>query len=89
MSEMGQVLAAPEQAMVVCNGYMIIIYNMKPLDASFMLKPNKIQNPKVQFGTFWTQIVQTSHCAVLSGHLEGQLSSMANWFRSSMFGLQN
>ena len=42
MSEMGQVLAAPEQAMVVCNGYMI--HNMKPLDVNSMLKPKKIPN---------------------------------------------
>ena len=42
MSEMGQVLAAPEQAMVVCNGYMI--HNMKPLDCKLYAKAPK--NPK-------------------------------------------
>ena len=41
---MGHVLAVPEQAIVVCNGYMICTYY------------------EVQFGTFWTQIEQTSHC---------------------------
>ena len=62
MSKMGHVLAIPEQAIVICNGYMIHI--MKPLDVSSMLKPKKIQSPmsNVQFGTFWTQIEQTSHC---------------------------
>ena len=54
MSKIGHVLGAPEQAIVVFNGY------MKPLDVSSMLKPQK--NPKIQFGTFWTQIEQTSHC---------------------------
>ena len=44
MSKMGQVLAAPEQAVVVCNGYMI--HNMKPLDASLMLNSKK--DPKSQ-----------------------------------------
>ena len=60
MSKMDHVLAVPEQTIVVCNGYMM--NNMKPLDVSFMLKQKKSKNPKVQFGTFWTQIVQTSHC---------------------------
>ena len=61
MSKMGHVLVVPEQAIVVCNGCMI--HNMKPLDVGSMLKSKKkIQNPKVQFGTFWTQIEQTSHC---------------------------
>ena len=60
MSKMGHILAVLEQATVVCNGYMI--HNMKPIDVSSMLKPKK--NPKVQFGTLWTQIEQTSHCVV-------------------------
>ena len=55
---MGHVLAVPEQAMEVCNSYTIHI--MKLLDISSMLKPKK--KSKVQFGTFWTQIEQTSHC---------------------------
>ena len=57
MCKMGHILAVPEQALVVCSGYMIHI--MKPLDVSSMLKPKK---SKVQLGTFWTQIEQTSHC---------------------------
>ena len=40
MSKIGHVLAAPEQAIVVFNGY------MKPLDVSSMLKPKKIQKSK-------------------------------------------
>ena len=58
---MGQVLAVPEQAIVVFKLQMIHI--MKPLDVSSMLKAKK--NFKVQspiFITFWTQIEQTSHC---------------------------
>ena len=39
MSKMGHVLAVPEQAIVVCNGFMI--HNMKPLDVS--QKNTKIQ----------------------------------------------
>ena len=36
---MGHVVAVPEQAIVVCNGCMIL--NMKPLDVGYMLKPKK------------------------------------------------
>jgi hypothetical protein len=42
MSKMGHVLAVPEKAIVVCNGYMIHIMN--PFDVRSMLKPKKIQN---------------------------------------------
>ena len=35
---------------------------MKPLDVRSTKTKNKSKNPKVQFGTFWTQIEQTSHC---------------------------
>ena len=41
---MGHVLAVPEQAIVVCNGYMI--HNMNPLDVSSMFKSKKIQKYK-------------------------------------------
>ena len=40
---MGHVLAVPEQAIVVCSGYMMHI--MRPIDVSSMLKPKKIQSP--------------------------------------------
>ena len=57
---MGQVLAVPEQAIVVFKLQMIHI--MKPLDVSSMLKAKKISKFKVLFIMFWTQIEQTSHC---------------------------
>ena len=44
---------------MVCNGYMI--HNMKPLNTSSMLKP------QIQFGTFWTQIEETSQCVTRQG----------------------
>ena len=50
MSKMGHVLAIPEQAIVICNGYMIHI--MKPLDVSSMLKPKKIQSPMSNLAHF-------------------------------------
>ena len=62
---MGNILAVPEQALVFCSGFMIHI--MKPLDVSSMLKPKKNPKSKVQFGTFWTQIEQTSHCDLMEG----------------------
>ena len=68
---MGYVLAVPEQAIVVCNDYMIHI--MKPLDVTSMLKPKKIKSPKsnlAHFGTFWTQIEQTSHCDLTGNNIE-------------------
>ena len=59
MSKIGLLIHSivPEQAAVIYNSCMI--HNMKQLDVSFMIKPKK--NPKTQFGTFWTQIEQTSH----------------------------
>ena len=74
MSKMGHVLAVPDQAIVVYNGYMIHI--MKPLDVSSMLKPKKNLKSKVQFGTFWTQIEQTSHCE----NKEATKTLMYIWF---------
>jgi hypothetical protein len=46
-----KVLAVSEQAIVVCNVYMI--HDMKPPDVSSFLKPKKIQS-----STYWTQIEQ-------------------------------
>ena len=67
---MGHVLAVPEQAIVVFKLQMIHI--MKPLDVSSMLKA-KTKKSKVQFGTFWTQIEQTSHCDLYGGvHMADQ-----------------
>ena len=45
---MGNILAVPEQALVFCSGFMI--YIMKPLDVSSMLKPKK--NPKSNWAHF-------------------------------------
>ena len=35
---------------------------MKPYEVSSVLNQKKIQNAKVHFGIYWTQIHQTSHC---------------------------
>ena len=53
MSKLGHVLAVPEQAIVVCSGYMIHI--MKTLDVSSMIKPkkeSKVQSPKSNLAHF-------------------------------------
>ena len=44
MSKMDHVLAVPEQAIVVCNGYLIHV--MKPIDVLALCSSQK--NPKVQ-----------------------------------------
>ena len=63
MFKMGHVLAVPKKAIVVFIGCtsvpictMYMMHNLKLLDVSSMLKPQKNQNSRVQFGTFWTQI---------------------------------
>ena len=61
---MGHVLVVSEQAMYDtyyeasrCNLYTKAFHT---IDKHFYAKAKK--NPKVQFGRFWTQIEQTSHC---------------------------
>ena len=39
-----------------------IIYHRKQHMISYNLSQKKFQSPKFLFGTFWTQIEQTSHC---------------------------
>ena len=59
MSNMGHVLAVPEQAMEVCNSYTIHI--MKLLDISSMLKPKK-KSPKSNLAHFG---LKSSHCGMI------------------------
>ena len=78
MSKMVHVLAVPELAILVCNSYMIctnrsieIVPRGGPPTFKLMLMISRggpppmgsmWMNSKVQFGTLWTQIKQTSHC---------------------------
>ena len=58
---MGYVQDSPVSTSIISNECMI--YHKKVHILSYNLSPpKKFQNPKLLFGTFWTQIKQTSHC---------------------------